>query len=42
MRDSGGGPPQEARFTLTAPPPVRSLAISAGAAVIGAGHDRAR
>jgi hypothetical protein len=36
VSDSGGPPPQEARFTLTAPPPVRSLAISAGAAVIGA------
>ena len=35
MSDSGG-PPQETRFTLTAPPPVRSLAISAGAAVIAA------
>ena len=36
MSDSGGPSPQEARFTLTAPPPVRSLAISAGAAVIAA------
>ena len=36
MSDSGGPRPQEARFTLTAPPPVRSLAISAGAAVIAA------
>jgi Bacterial PH domain len=36
VSDSGGPRPQEARFTLTAPPPVRSLAISAGAAVIAA------
>lgn len=36
MSDSGGGPPQETRFALAAPPPVRSLAISAGAAVLAA------
>ena len=36
MSDSGGPRPQEARFALTAPPPVRSLAISAGAAVVAA------
>ena len=36
MSDPGGPSPQEARFALTAPPPVRSLAISAGAAVIAA------
>jgi hypothetical protein len=36
VSDSGGPRPQDARFTLTAPPPVRSLAISAGAAVIAA------
>jgi hypothetical protein len=32
----GGPGPQEARFALTAPPPVRSLAISAVAAVVAA------
>ena len=37
MSDSGGAQPQETRFTLAASPPVRSLAISAGAAVIAAG-----
>ena len=36
MTDSGHPRPQAARFTLTAPPPVRSLAISAVAAVITA------
>ena len=36
MSDTGGPGPQKARFTLTAPPPVRSLAISAVAAVIAA------
>ena len=36
MSDSGGGPPHETRFALAAPPPVRSLAISAGAAVLAA------
>ena len=36
MSDSGAAQPQETRFTLAAPPPVRSLAISAGAAVIAA------
>jgi hypothetical protein len=36
VSDSGGPRPQEARFALAAPPPVRSLAISAGAAVIAA------
>ena len=36
MSDSGGPRPQDARFTLAAPPPVRSLAISAGAALIAA------
>jgi hypothetical protein len=36
VSDTGGPGPQEARFTLTAPPPVRSLAISAVAAVIAA------
>ena len=36
MNDTGGPPPQEARFALTAPAPVRSLAISAVAAVIAA------
>ena len=36
MSDSGGPQPQEARFALTAPPPVRSLAISAAAAVMAA------
>ena len=36
MSDSGGVEPRETRFTLAAPPPVRSLAISAGAAVIAA------
>jgi hypothetical protein len=37
VSDSGGPRPQDARFTLAAPPPVRSLAISAGTAVIAAG-----
>jgi hypothetical protein len=36
VSDSGGEPPQETRFALVAPPPVRSLAISAGAAVLAA------
>jgi hypothetical protein len=36
VSDSGGPRPQDARFTLAAPPPVRSLAISAGAALIAA------
>ena len=36
MSDSGPRP-QDARFTLTAPPPVRSLAISAATAVIAVG-----
>jgi hypothetical protein len=36
VSDTGGPGPEEARFTLTAPPPVRSLAISAVAAVIAA------
>jgi hypothetical protein len=36
MSDSGAPRPPEARFTLTAPPPVRSLAISAVAAVMAA------
>jgi hypothetical protein len=36
VSDSGGPQPQESRFALTPPPPVRSLAISAGAAVIAA------
>ena len=36
MSDSGGVPPQETRFALAAPPPVRSLAISAGTALIAA------
>jgi hypothetical protein len=36
MSDTGDPGPQESRFTLTAPPPVRSLAISAVAAVIAA------
>jgi hypothetical protein len=36
VSDSGAPRPPEARFTLTAPPPVRSLAISAGAALIAA------
>jgi hypothetical protein len=36
VSDSGGPQPQEARFALTAPPPVRSLAISAAAAVMAA------
>jgi hypothetical protein len=36
VSDSGGVEPRETRFTLAAPPPVRSLAISAGAAVIAA------
>jgi hypothetical protein len=36
VTDSGHPRPQAARFTLTAPPPVRSLAISAVAAVMAA------
>jgi hypothetical protein len=36
VSDSGAPRPPEARFTLTAPPPVRSLAISAVAAVLAA------
>jgi hypothetical protein len=36
VSDSGAPHPPEARFTLTAPPPVRSLAISAVAAVLAA------
>jgi hypothetical protein len=36
VSDSGDSRPPEARFTLTAPPPVRSLAISAVAAVLAA------
>jgi hypothetical protein len=36
VSDSGAPHPPEAQFTLTAPPPVRSLAISAVAAVLGA------
>jgi hypothetical protein len=36
VSDSGAPHPPEVRFTLTAPPPVRSLAISAVAAVLGA------
>jgi hypothetical protein len=36
MSDSGGVQPRETRFALAAPPPVRSLAISAGAAVMAA------
>jgi hypothetical protein len=36
VSDSGGPRPKEARFTLAASPPVRSLAISAGAALIAA------
>jgi hypothetical protein len=36
VSDSGGPQPQEARYLLTAPPPVRSLAISAVAALIAA------
>ena len=36
MTDSGDRRPQAARFTLTAPAPVRSLAISAVAAVMAA------
>jgi hypothetical protein len=36
VSDSGAPRPPEARFTLTAPPPVRSLAISAGVALIAA------
>jgi Bacterial PH domain len=36
VSDSGAPRPPEAQFTLTAPPPVRSLAISAGAALIAA------
>jgi hypothetical protein len=37
VSDSDGPRQQDGRFTLTAPPPVRSLAISAGVSVIGAG-----
>jgi hypothetical protein len=36
VSDSGGPQLQESRYALTSPPPVRSLAISAGAAVIAA------
>jgi hypothetical protein len=36
VSDSGGPQRQESEFVLTAPLPVRSLAISAGAAVIAA------
>jgi hypothetical protein len=36
VSDSGGPQLQESRFALTAPPPVRSLAISAGTAVVAA------
>jgi hypothetical protein len=36
VSDSGAVQPRETRFALAAPPPVRSLAISAGAAVIAA------
>ncbi|HVD79477.1 MAG TPA: hypothetical protein VNB87_03020 [Propionibacteriaceae bacterium] len=36
MSDMGGPGPQEARFALTAPAPVRSLAISAVAAMVAA------
>jgi hypothetical protein len=36
VSDSGGPRPQDARFTLAAPAPVRSLAISAGAALVAA------
>jgi membrane protein YdbS with pleckstrin-like domain len=36
VSDTGGPGPQKARFTLTAPPPVRSLAISAVVALIAA------
>jgi hypothetical protein len=36
VSDSGGPQLQESRYALTYPPPVRSLAISAGAAVIAA------
>jgi hypothetical protein len=36
MSDPGAPQPPEAQFTLTAPPPVRSLAISAVAAVLAA------
>ena len=36
MSDSVGERPQHGRFVLTAPPPLRSLAISAVAAVIAA------
>jgi hypothetical protein len=36
MSDSGSVQPRETRFALAAPPPVRSLAISAGAAVMAA------
>jgi len=36
VSDSGGPQLQESQFVLTAPLPVRSLAISAGAAVIAA------
>jgi hypothetical protein len=37
VTDSGEPRPQSSRFTLTAPPPARSLAISAVVAVIAAG-----
>jgi hypothetical protein len=36
VSDSGGVPPQRTRFALAAPPPVRSLAISAGTALLAA------
>jgi hypothetical protein len=36
VSDTGGPEPQKARFTLTAGPPVRSVAISAVAAVVAA------
>jgi len=36
VSDMGGPGPQEARFALTAPAPVRSLAISAVAAMVAA------
>jgi hypothetical protein len=36
VSDLGASQPQKVRFTLTAPPPVRSLAISAVAAVMAA------
>ena len=36
MSDSGSVQTRETRFALAAPPPVRSLAISAGAAVMAA------